>query len=114
MNKDDVLKEINERYFAARVGGRLRFFEDRFPLEGMDKQAFQFEMEPYKISTEKSDSGGVKIEPAYKVWSAWAGRRHYKDGFILDPNTDGHTDRAYNLWRGYGVDEVEGDIKPFL
>ncbi|MEM6413533.1 MAG: primase-helicase family protein [Pseudomonadota bacterium] len=112
MDKVDVLKAINDRYFAARIGGRLRFFEDRFPLEGMDAQAMRYTLATHKVQVETKD--GFKTEPAYKHWEEWHGRRFYPDGFILDPNAASHGERAYNLWRGYGVEPIEGDIDRLL
>tara|TARA_R110002012_G_scaffold321999_1_gene553366 strand:- start:8734 stop:9987 length:1254 start_codon:yes stop_codon:yes gene_type:complete len=108
---DAVLREINERYFAAIVGGKARFFEDRQPLIGMDKQAFQLTLAPIKVQVPTA-KGGFEVKPAARLWEEWNGRRFYPDGFILDPS-GGHTDRAYNLWRGYGVEPVEGDVSLF-
>lgn len=108
---DPILTAINERYFAAIVGGKARFFEDRQPLVGMDKQAFVLTLAPIKVQVPTA-KGGFEVKPAAKLWEEWAGRRFYPDGFVLDPS-GGHGDRAYNLWRGYGVEPVEGDIELF-
>ena len=109
---DDILNAINERYFAAIVGGKARFFEDRQPLIAMDKQAFQLTLAPTKIQVPNA-KGTFDLKSAYSLWEEWCGRRFYPDGFILDPS-GGHTERAYNLWRGYGVEPVAGDVSLFL
>ena len=106
-----LLKEVNNRYFAARVGGRLRFFEDTLPLEAMDKQAFDYELKCKKVEVEIGDD--KKFQSIAPIWHEWEGRRYYRHGFILDPNKDDTRD-AYNLWRGYGVGPKEGDVSPFL
>ncbi|NVE95891.1 primase-helicase family protein [Altererythrobacter lutimaris] len=111
MDINDVLQAINERYFAAIIGGHLRYFEDRFPLQGMNDQAMTFTLAPNTVQI--PNNTGFRNEPAFKHWKVWRERRFYPDGFVLDANVEGHKERAYNLWQGYGVVPEKGDITPF-
>lgn len=108
----NVLEEINEKYFSAIVGGRLRFFVDEFPLEGMDRQAMAHVLEPIKVPKESKD-GNITYVSSFREWNAWSQRRFYRRGFMLDPSCEGHTRDRYNLWRGYGVEPFPGDISQF-
>ncbi|MCA8903735.1 MAG: hypothetical protein KDA43_02605 [Hyphomonas sp.] len=106
---EDVLEAINKRYFGAIVGGRARFFEDRLPLEAMDKNTCDILLKNVVIA---KDDG--KLTTAFPVWLQWGKRRFYARGFILDPSLPGHTKDAFNLWQGYGVEPAAGDVEPFL
>lgn len=48
-----------------------------------------------------------------KEWISWPSRRRAV-AFTCDPGADRMVDGKYNLWRGWGCEEHEGDIKPWL
>lgn len=111
--KDQIIRHLNDRYFMAKIGGSLMFFEDRLPLAPMRKEAFKTEVAPWKVESKNAQGSPIKID-ASKLWIESSMRRYYPEGFIFDSKTDGHTDRAYNLWRGYGVEAKEGDVEPLF
>ena len=106
VGETNPLEMINRDYFAIRVGGKTRFC-DEASMELMDKTAFDYELKPEKIKTADD-----KTIPATRLWHDWKGRRYFRGGFTLEPGK-GHG-RSYNLWKGYGVEPIEGDVEPFL
>ncbi len=109
---DDPLGWISERYFGAIVGGRSRFFEDRLPLEAMNREAITDVLRPIKIPVDTGKKDPV-WKPAFPFWLESPRRRFYRRGFILDPASE-HTEDHYNMWRGYGVEPAPGDPEPML
>lgn len=55
------------------------------------------------------------------LWLADARRRHYPNGLVFDPTQPPASEwtpkshaSSYNLWAGFSVDPVPGDVEPFL
>jgi hypothetical protein len=100
---DETVARVNRRYFAALVGGKVRWWREGATLEAMDKSAFLFE-----LATTCFTNGEGQLKLVGPAWNAHPNRRYYPDGFVLDPRGDGDG-RAYNLWRGFAVDPAPGD-----
>lgn len=107
---DAAVDWINQRYFALLEGKRVTFYrEDGAELYPMEKEAFAFELAGRDVLLDGS-SGDQKRVPAVQLWMRDARRRYYPDGFVLDPKLPGGgTGRAYNLWRGFGVEPRPGN-----
>ena len=78
---DETVARVNRRYFAALVGGKIRWWREGATLAPMDRSAFMFELATtrYMIA-----DGGIK--PVAPAWNVHPDRRYYPDGFILDPS----------------------------
>lgn len=109
---DDPVAFVNARYFAIIEGGKVRFYreDDDGNLEGMQKDAFRFELKPYKqIFTVAGPNGEKKIEaPYFDLWESSHHRRYYNRGFILDSKRSDVTG-CYNLWRGFAISALAGN-----
>lgn len=105
---DAAVDWINQRYFAALEGRSVTYFrEDDDRVQPMDDRAFHFELADREVLVTNQD-GDDKRFPASKLWVGNARRRYYPRGFIIDPSGD-RDPRAFNLWRGFGVDARPGD-----
>lgn len=106
---DDPVSKINRDYFSATEGGRVNFYREE--KDGtqtpMNADAFAFELAPYQVEITDA-KGNTRKEPALNIWRKSNRRRYYPRGFVLDP-TFTRDEGRYNLWRGFGVPEVEGD-----
>lgn len=105
---DTAVDWINRGYFAALEGRSVTYFrEDDDRVQPMDDRAFHFELADREVLIPNQD-GDDKRFAASKLWVGNARRRYYPRGFIIDPS--GSRDpRAYNLWRGFGVEPRPGD-----
>lgn len=98
---------INRRYFAALEGKRVTFYREQAErLYPMDKEAFAFELAGKDVIV-GSHNKEQRVS-ASLLWTRDGRRRYYPEGLVLDPGRpdDG---RAYNLWRGFGVEPKPGD-----
>jgi hypothetical protein len=101
----EEVERINNDYFAALSGGKVRFWRENKDntIEPMDKAAFLFELAPRRYKD--SDNG---LKPIAPIWMNQHNRRYYPAGFVLDPDRDCN-DSAYNLWRGFSCEPQAGD-----
>lgn len=99
---------VNDRYFAALEGTDYTFFrEDADQVQPMKPSGFHFELADKDVIVVGSNKD-EKRYPISKLWCSDSRRRVYPRGLILDPS--GNCDpRAYNLWRGFGVEPTPGD-----
>lgn len=106
---DDPVSTINRNYFAATEGGRVTYYREEpdGSVTPMNAEAFAFELATRKVEV-TDGKGNTRKVPAVDVWKASTRRRYYPRGFVLDP-TFTRDEGRYNLWRGFGVPEVEGD-----
>lgn len=98
---------INRRYFAALEGKRVTFYREQAEkLYPMDREAFSFELAGKDVIVGSPNQ--EKRVLASQLWTRDGRRRYYPEGLVLDPGRpdDG---RAYNLWRGFGVEPRPGD-----
>ena len=102
---DEEIARINESYFAALTGGKVRFWRENTDstIELMDKSAFLFELATRRYRDQ--DDALKKVAP---IWLEHTDRRYYPLGFVLDPHA-GPNVGAYNLWRGFAIEPVQGD-----
>lgn len=106
---DDPVSAINREYFAATEGGRVTYYREEADGSStpMNAEAFGFELATRTVQYEDA-KGNTREVPAIDVWKRSPRRRFYPRGFVLDPTFTRDAGR-YNLWRGFGVPEVEGD-----
>ena len=102
---DSEIARINEKYFAALTGGKVRFWRENTDgtIEPLDKAAFLFELAPRCYR----DQDGT-FKQAARVWMVHTRRRYYPRGFVLDSHAE-QDGPAYNLWRGFSVEPQPGD-----
>lgn len=106
---DDPVSAINREYFAATEGGRVTYYREEADGSAtpMNAEAFAFELATRTVQYEDA-KGNTREVPAIDVWKRSPRRRFYPRGFVLDPTFTRDAGR-YNLWRNFGVPEVEGD-----
>ena len=102
---DEEIERINNEYFAALAGGKVRFWRENKDntIEPMDTNAFKFELAPRRYKNANDDE-----KPVAPVWMQHPSRRYYRAGFALDPDA-GRDGPAYNLWRGFKYEPAQGD-----
>lgn len=105
----EVNAEINETYFGATDGNRVRIYRYQHdPFAKRDKlvslSLTDFELELNKWAALPN---GQRVSLARK-WFASPGRRYYKNGFVFDPSGATYED-TLNLWRGFGVEARQGE-----
>jgi Family of unknown function (DUF5906) len=106
---DDPVSQINRDYFAAIEGSRVTYYREEADgsVTPMNAEAAKFELAPRKVEF-TDNKGNTKSFSAFDIWKESPRRRFYPRGFVLDPTFTRDAGR-YNLWRGFGVPEVEGD-----
>jgi Family of unknown function (DUF5906) len=106
---DDPVSFVNRDRFAAIEGSKVTYYreEDDGSVTPMNAEAFTFELAPHKVEIADA-KGNVKRVPVVDIWKASSRRRFYPRGFVLDP-TYTRDEGRYNLWRGFGIAEAEGD-----
>jgi len=69
---DESVARVNRFYFAALVGGRVRWWREGATLEAMDKSAFLFE-----LATTYYKNGEGQLKSVGPAWNAHPKRRYY-------------------------------------
>lgn len=100
-----ALREFNERYFVARIGGGVYVFDERdeaILAGGMAFTAFRQLHAGYAV-----DGANISTK-----WLNWAERRTYHS-VIFDPSGRGEHD-SYNTWRGLSLTPAVGSYARIL
>ena len=83
-------------------------------LEIMERKAFIDGNEQYKLQITSAETGNVKVTAMTEIWFKSPNARFYKYGFNFDCSATGNRNEKYNLWKGWRVKPVQGDIAPFM
>lgn len=109
-----LVKELNEHHFISVEGGAVGVFREGFDQE---RQCWRIEYIPVaafktlhqnKTVTVINAAGNPVVTAAIEAWLRHPDRRQYLNGMALLPGETAPKD-VYNLWRGFGVQPVEGD-----
>lgn len=114
----DAVVEKYRRFFVATEGASSYVFEEawdhelnRDTLRRYRRPAFR-EVRDNQLVSIPTD-GQPKLIREVDIWLNSPKRRTYPGGLALIPSGDCPKD-TYNLWRGFGVEPAEGDVKPIL
>lgn len=114
---DAVVKRYNERFFVAPEGSGSYVFEEawdyelnRSTLRRYRRAAFR-EVRDNRLVTIPTQQGS-KLVPEVDLWLKSPLRRTFEN-IALIPSGDCPPD-TYNLWRGFGVETVAGDVNLIL
>jgi len=116
----EQLDELNRTYFVAPYGGgTVRIFRQSYDhelgrpsLDILAPESFKLLLKNRLISITDKD-GNTKFLPLADYWLGNPGRREYVGGIAMLPNMPTPSG-IYNLYRGFGLEPVSGDIEPAL
>lgn len=102
----DMVASINNEFAIIDLDGQMEILDCRSPeLKTWNKTNFLLKMANKRVRI------GKDTVPLAPLWLADVDRREY-EGIVIEPST--YRGRAYNLWRGFAVEPVEGDPALFL
>jgi len=109
----NALEDINRCYPLVKIGNKVRMTET-------DKEG---NIHPYTITDVKllhenkkvmvGQKDKAKLVNPVEIWKGWEKRREF-EGVGLYPPPMKLPDGFMNLWFGFAVEPLEGDVKPFL
>lgn len=116
-----VIQEMNETFAVASMGENAVIIREHYDHEsGRDVTGFisrsdlNLLLENRRVGVETVDKNGkarTRTVPIAKFWLEHEDRRGY-DQVIFDPDYDG--EKHYNLWRGFSVQPIEGNVELVL
>jgi hypothetical protein len=115
-NTQDAIAWLNITHFKTFLGGKFRVIRENpdGTLEIMEKKAFIDGHEQHRLNILSGETGNIKSTPISEVWLKSPNARFYKYGFSFDCSAPGHRNEKYNLWKGWRVKPVQGDVAPFM
>ncbi|MBK1617599.1 hypothetical protein CKO42_03850 [Lamprobacter modestohalophilus] len=108
----NAIERLNRDHFIAPEGGKVRVFREMKDPETGKPTLARYSAEDFKLLHQhESIEVGEKSQPLAPYWLRSPKARRYPDGVAFIPK-DNTPATIYNLWRGFGVEPVEGDTKP--
>lgn len=102
----DAVAKLNEDFAIIDLDGIIEILDCRSPeLKTWNKTNFLLKMANKRVRV------GKDTVPLAPLWLADVDRREY-EGIVIEPAT--YRGRAYNLWRGFAVEPMDGDPSLFL
>jgi hypothetical protein len=111
----DAILYLNKDHFKTVINGKFKIVRENpdGTIEIMDKKDFISNHDEYRLSIE-DEKGNAKSTPITKLWLESSEARKYDKGLEFDPSHVGHRNGKYNLFKGYKIKPIEGDVAPFL
>lgn len=111
----DVLVQMNKDFAHVIVGGKHQVLSVARESSGID--TFQFEslsdfhkrflhVKPFFLGENGINRGNA--------WLKWSGKNIFTGGLAFCPDRSKCPPDKYNLFKGYPISPVAGDVKPFL
>jgi hypothetical protein len=111
----DAIEEMNAKHFFVRLGSKAVIGREDSPSGVI----FQSPRELYPeyanrfVQTGVDEDGKATLKPLFDEWFKSSNRRSFKEVVFLPPPLE--TDATdYNLWRGFDLEEREGDCTLIL
>lgn len=103
------LEQMNERYALVVIGNGHVIFEEYVDETGRHKtrQLGERSFHLVNVGNFSVDAETGKKIFWSQVWIKWEHRRTYL-GIVFDPKYDRSVSGAYNLWRGFAYEPIEG------
>jgi Family of unknown function (DUF5906) len=113
-DKGGAIRWLNKDHGCITIKGKFKVLheKDNDEVEFMDKKDFISTYEHRRILVTSAEDGKSKQVPITDLWLKSTLRRQYK-GIVFDPSSLGHYDGNYNLWKGYKILGVPGDVTIF-
>jgi hypothetical protein len=109
----DLIELFNKEHFAAMEGGSLWVFKEAFDVELEVAKLDKYKPASFKDLHNQSILVDGKSKRLGDYWFNHPQRRTYLNGFAFIPK--GSCPKStYNLWRGFGVEPVQGNVTPIL
>lgn len=110
---EGVLPHMLENWSLVLVEGHARvvrddIFQDRTVLYGLEDVRKEFQNQRVMSYEGKTP----RLVNLVDMWLEHEERKTYAAGLAFSP--DGESVNQYNLWRGWSVDPVQGDVQPWL
>jgi hypothetical protein len=110
---NDIVELFNKEHFAAMEGGSLWVFKEAFDAELEVNKLDRYKPASFKDLHNQSVLIDGKSKRIGDYWFNHPQRRTYLNGFAFIPKGN-CPNSTYNLWRGFGVESMQGDVKPIL
>lgn len=109
----DIIELFNKDHFAAIEGGVLWVFKEVFDAELEVNKLDRLRPQSFKDLHNQSILIDGKSKRLGDYWFNHQDRKTYPNGLVFMP--EGDCPRGtYNLWRGFGVEPVQGVVTPIL
>jgi len=110
---NDAIELFNNNHFVAMEGGSLWVFKEAFDAELEVNKLDRYKPASFKDLHIQSILIDGKSKRIGEYWFNHPQRRAYLNGFAFIPRGNCPSS-TYNLWRGFGVEAVKGDVTPIL
>lgn len=115
----EAIAAENREFFVSIEGGKAGVFREGIDPEmghrvivGMTQSEYRL-MRANRMVQVTDGNGNTKAVCLADAFIRSPARREYPNGFALLPGQDA-PEGVYNLWRGWGIEPKEGDVKPAL
>jgi hypothetical protein len=102
----EVVAKLNKDYAIMLQGGKLKIFKHR-DSSFIEYGALKNFMASQICSWANGD-GDVVREKEFNVWFYSSQARRYEDGIVFDPRPGNNNEKAYNMWKGWAVQPIQG------
>jgi hypothetical protein len=115
IDSNSVIGEFNRRHFVSTEGAHSFVFREDDEVESGHKKLTRLTPQAFKQLHTQSVTltGASKPIRVADYWLGHKNRRTYTGGLVFIPN-GACPSNAYNLWRGFGVDPVDGEVSTIL
>jgi Family of unknown function (DUF5906) len=110
-----AIEWLNETFFTTYIKGRYKVVRENSDgtYEFMEKKDFMNGLDHMRLLI-TAENGNPKSTPITEIWLRSPSRRRFENGLEFNPAFIGNRDEKYNLWKGWNVKPVEGDVVVFL
>lgn len=111
----DALEAMNTKHFFVRLGSKSVIAREDDPsgviFQPVKELYPEYANKLVQIGTDKN--GNATFGPLFETWIKSPQRRSF-ERVVFHPPPLECTDREYNLWRGFAIDEEAGDCHLYL
>jgi hypothetical protein len=109
----DIIDLLNRDHFVAMEGSSLWVFKEAYDAELKVDKLDRYKPVAFKDLHNQSILVEGKSKRIGEYWFSHPQRKTYRKGFVFMPEGN-CPNGAYNLWRGFGVKPVQGDVDQIL
>lgn len=108
----EAIDWVNKTYFKSIIMGKFKIVREKpdGTIDIMDKKDFINNHEEYRVFITNAENGTTKSTPISELWLKSKAARKYEHGLTFDPSHVGHYGGIYNLWKGWRIKPIAGDI----
>jgi hypothetical protein len=112
----EAIDWINKEYATIILNGKYRILREKndSTIEFMDKKDFVNNLSHMRLAITNNETGAIKFTPITDIWFASGEKRKFNNGIVFDPRRIGHYNEMYNLWKGYKIVGMPGDVSMWL